>query len=645
MAGAKMNINPRPIDIPFGLRVAGVWLIWGAWCAVCGWTLSALHLLNGWGHLLASPGLFVTCWLWWRATRPQTPVRSWRHRRAWMFRPLPLFYAGTALLSLIGAVSYAPWSFDSTTYRLPRLLDWWAANHWYWIGTVDHRLDFSSCGFEWQMLPLLELTHSDRGLFLLNWLPYLMAPGLIFFVFRSLGVNARSARRWMWLLPMGYCYALQCGGLQNDGYCMNFTLAAVGFAVAGYRSGRTGLVLISLLAAGLITGAKLSNAPLLLPLGLFLLPALSRVNLWNWKTPVTILAATLASFLPLAFLCWKMTGDWTGDPDDQWNVRAHGALGALVPNALSFLDEATQPPVFARTFNLERLYAFLQHILSPIVPWLPQAHSGGGGTSFGMAYEGNAGLGFGVGTYVILLLIGCWFIKPPQQRAAGGGTLPMCWRLALLCAWPAYAVMLMKLGGPATPRIGAPFYPLLLISLLRLSRIGWFERRQFTAWLAIAAALMVVPSVVLTPARPLLPSPVISWLASKPSLSFLADRYRHWTYLRDPLAPLRAVIPAEAKKLGYAGGFKETPYGLWKPIGSREIVELGLPLGGKAGPPPDLHYAVVTEAGLQARYGADLETWCRATQAEVVFQFEVNRALTGHEPGQFSFWALVKFNR
>jgi hypothetical protein len=645
MTGTKMNLDLKPTDLRFSLRLAGVWLIWGAWCSVCGWMLSALHLLNGWGHLLASPGLFVTCWLWWRATRPHAPVRTWWHRRAWMFHPLPLIYAATVCLSLIGAVSYTPWSFDSASYRLPRLLDWWTANHWYWIGTVDHRLDFSSCGFEWQMLPLLELTRSDRALFLLNWLPCLLAPGLIFSVFCSLGVNPRTARRWMWLLPMGYCYALQCGGLQNDGYAVNFTLAAVGFAVAGCRSGRSGLVLMSVLAAGLLTGAKLSNAPLLLPLGLFLLPAFPHVNVRCWITAGTVLAAVLGSFLPLAFLCWKMTGDWTGDPNDQWNVHPHGALGWLIPNALAFLNDATQPPLFAGILSPARLYSVLRHVLSPVLPWLPQVPSGRGAMSFSMAYEGNSGLGFGVGAYMILVLLGAGFVKPPQPRAAPSGRLPMIWRLALLSAWPAYMVMLMKLGGGHASRIGAPFYPLLLVSLLRLRRVGWLERRRFTEWLAVAAALTVVPIIVLTPARPLLPSPVVSWLASKPSLSFLAERYCHWTDLRDPLWRLRALIPPEATKLGYAGGFKETPYGLWKPIGSRQVVELGLPVGSKAGPPSDLQYAVVTEAGLQARYGADLETWCRATRAQVIFQLQVNEALTGHDLPDLSFWTLVKFNR
>ncbi len=637
-------MNSPKNDLPLALRLAGVWLIWGAWCSTCGWGLSLLHLLNGWGHLLASPLLLGAVWFWLRSTRPATPARTWLHRRAWMFRPLPLIYAGIAVLSLIGALSYSPWSFDSTTYRLPRVLDWWAANQWYWIGTLDHRLDFSSCGFEWQMLPVLELTHSDRFLFLLSWVPFLLAPGLIFVVFRWLGVSGRSARRWMWLLPAGYCFALQCGGLQNDGYSMNFTLAAVGFAVAAYHTGRNGLFLMSLLAAGLITGAKLSNAPLLLPLGLFLLPALGRVKLWHWQTPLVVLLAGWCSFLPLALLCWKMTGDWTGDPNDQWNVRTHGSIGALAANVLFLANDAAQPPVFPGQHNLERAHDAIQHLLAPMLPWLQRAHGVGGNISFGdLAYEGGAGLGFGVSNYLVLIVIGGWFIRRPP--AVAGRPLPLCWRLALFCAWPAFAVVLMKIGLSHTPRYGAPFYPLLIISLLRLPRVGGFERRRVAAWAAGAAALMAVPVIVLTPVRPLLPPPFLSWLESKPSLSYIPKRYHLWANLRDPLVPLQAAIPKEVKKLGYVGGFRETPYALWKPIGSRAVVELGLPPGRQTPPPPDVPYAVITEDGVRERYGCDVATWCRDYHAEMVFQFKLNRALTGRDQASFEDWTLVKLNR
>ena len=136
-------------------------------------------------------------WYWLRLTRVDGMVilstkRPGSCRRKFLRRlrqPLPLIYFVIVVLSLVGGSIYQPWSFDAVTYRLPRLLIWWADRHWHWIGTLDHRLDFSSCGYEWQMLPIIELTHSDRALFLLNWIPYLLMPGLIFLAFRMLGAS------------------------------------------------------------------------------------------------------------------------------------------------------------------------------------------------------------------------------------------------------------------------------------------------------------------------------------------------------------------------------------------------------------------------------------------------------------------------
>lgn len=261
--------------MPLILRLAGLWVIWAAWCSVSGWTLSALQRLDGWGHTALLPVLGIAWWQWLKSTAPSAarPVNTFPAKlRRRLLRPLPLLYLVIAALSLLGGLLYLPWSSDAVNYRFPRLLSWWGAHQWHWIGTVDHRLDFSSCGFEWQMLPVIELTHSDRLLFLLNWIPFLLIPGLTFFAFRSLGTSGRSARRWMWLLPTGYCFALQAGSVQNDGYSVNYLLAAIGFAVVAFRTGRTGCFFMSLIAAALLTGAKLSNLPLFLPLGVLLRP-------------------------------------------------------------------------------------------------------------------------------------------------------------------------------------------------------------------------------------------------------------------------------------------------------------------------------------------------------------------------------------
>ena len=631
--------------IPLTLRLAGLWIIWAAWCQCFGWGLSAIHQLSGWGYLAAAPFLFGAGWWWLKITSatgaPLDFSRLTKLRRRFS-RPLPMIFLGVALFSLVGALIYTPWSFDATTYRLPRLLYWWAAQHWYWIGTLDHRLDFNTCGQEWQMLPVILFTRTDRLLFLLNWIPCLFLPGLIFVSFRSLGVSGRSARRWMWLLPAGYCYALQSGGLQNDGFAVGFVMAAIVFAWLAFRSRRLEFLGLAILGMALLTGNKLSNLPLLLPLGALLLPALRRVSWLKWKMPVIIFVAVACSFVPLALLSLKNTGDWTGDPTDQWNIKTHSPLGGIVANTVILANDATQLPVMPGSELVSGLARKLEEHAGTLFAWLKSSHRQFSGVHYGqMVYEGGAGLGFGVGSYLLLLLATCWWIRP--QSLPAGDLLPWAWRLAPWLTWIALAVFLAKLGSGHSARIGAPFYPLLLVSLLRLPRIAAIERKKFTAVVAGLAACSVVPIMLLTPARPVIPvEKVLGCLPQKPALETFLTKYRMWAGLRDDLAPMRNALPPDTAKLGYAGAFRDTSYGLWKPFGSRTVVELGLPLGGKSPPPADLKYAVVTGSGLRQRYDMDLKAWCEFAKAKVIFEMQRNISLEG-AVANYDSWYLVQF--
>jgi hypothetical protein len=69
----------------------------------------------------------------------------------------------------------------------------------------------------------------------------------------------------MWLLPTGYCYLLQAGSISNDMFGTVYALAAVDFALRARKSGRVSEVCLSVLSAALLTGARASNLPLLLP--------------------------------------------------------------------------------------------------------------------------------------------------------------------------------------------------------------------------------------------------------------------------------------------------------------------------------------------------------------------------------------------
>ncbi len=632
--------------IPLTIKLAGLWVIWAAWCQWSGWVLSAAHQLGGRGYLAVTPALFAAGWLWLKATAsagaPLHSSRLAKFRRRFS-RPLPLVYLGIAALSLVSALLYTPWSFDAMSYRLPRVLYWWAAHRWYWIGTLDHRLDYSSCGYEWQMLPVIIFTRTDRLIFLLNWIPFLLMPGLVFFAFRALGINNRSSWRWMWLLPSGFCYALQCNGLQNDGYSVNYTLAVIAFAVFAFRRRRAGFLWLSLLAAALLVGAKLSNLPMLLPLGLLLLPALRVVNWFNWKTAIIIFIAVGCSFAPLAFLCWKHTGDWTGDPTDQWHLHQRNATAALVANTIAMVKDLGQPPVFPVAKKIDARLAPLNQ--TAFIRWLHQSVPESGGIHFGdMAYEGGSGLGSGLGLYLLFLLAGCWSVKPVGRKSMRPSDFPREWRLAPWTAWLSLGVLMAKVATDHTPRYAAPYYPLLFISILLLPRIAALERRRIAAVISVLSVLAVVPVILLTPARPVIPVKLIARISRGPAFDTFVTKYHLWAGLRDDLAPLRNALPPGTTKLGYAGGFRDTSYGLWKPFGSRVVTELGLPPGHKTMPPADLDYAVITERGLRQRYDLDVDAWCDFAKARIVFEMKRNTSLEGaianYEP-----WYLVKFQR
>ncbi len=630
--------------IPLTIRLAGLWILWAAWCQCCGWGLSAIHQLSGWGYLAAAPILFGAGWWWFKITAAAEtkPVFSPAQKMGRRFRrPLPMIYLGIAALSLVAALLYTPWSFDATSYRLPRILYWWAEHHWYWIGTLDHRLDFSSCGFEWQMLPVIIFTRTDRLIFLLSWIPFLLTPGLVFFAFRALGVNGRSARRWMWLLPSGFCFALQCSGLQNDGYALDYSLVVIVFAVLAFRWRQMKFFAVALLAVALLTGAKLSNLPLLLPFGLLLLPALFRVPWLNVKFILVLLLTAACSFAPLAWFGWKNTGDWTGDPTDQWSIHPRNAVGALAANSVAMASELVQPPVFPIAKKINATLQPLNH--TKFMQWLQWAQPNSNGIHFGdMAYEGGCGLGCGIGIYLILLIFGCWFVKP-AKRSVNPVDFPWEWRWAPWAAWLSLAVLMSKLASTHTTRYASSYYPLLLISILLLPRIAAVERKKLAGLIAIFSMFAVVPVILLTPVRPVIPvEKILACLPRKPALETFLTKYRMWAGLRDDLAPMRNALPPDTAKLGYAGAFRDTSYGLWKPFGSRTVVELGLPLGGKSPPPADLKYAVVTGSGLRQRYDMDLKAWCEFAKAKVIFEMQRNISLEG-AVANYDSWYLVQF--
>ncbi len=111
---------------------------------------------------------------------------------------------------------------------------------------------------------------------------------------------------------------------------------------------------LSLLAIGLLTGAKASNLPLALPWLILLF--LSRESLL--KAPrapilVAVLAAAAVSFLPVGLLNRYYTGDFFGDPTNQGALKITGPVGGVVGNLLLIATSNLAPPIWPHSISLD----------------------------------------------------------------------------------------------------------------------------------------------------------------------------------------------------------------------------------------------------------------------------------------------------
>ncbi|HXB60153.1 MAG TPA: hypothetical protein VNU95_11335, partial [Candidatus Acidoferrales bacterium] len=201
------------------LNVARIWVLLSTLLVASGWILSALHELNlgGYGVVFALASAGVLIWLRRTGWRPSKgPARLFQTFKRRFRRPAPLIFLVLSVMSLVSGCLYAPYNSDTNAYRIPRVLHWLGQGQWHWIHTEEIRMNVVDCGYEWLMTPLMLFTHTDRFLFLLNWVSYLMLPGLFFCVLRYCGAAGRVAWWWSWLLASGWCYVMQAASVAND---------------------------------------------------------------------------------------------------------------------------------------------------------------------------------------------------------------------------------------------------------------------------------------------------------------------------------------------------------------------------------------------------------------------------------------------
>jgi len=588
-------------EIPNGSLVIAVLAC--AFLEAGGWILSAGQAFNRVGCLVLVVLLPVFCMLSLKALGIRLRFPPWRPRRGRLL--LPALYLALCVLILLGGLWHAPNNFDAMSYRIPRVMNWLAEGQWHWIATPESRMNSRFVGFEWLMAPFLVVFQSDRPMFLLNFGSYLLLPGTLFSLFRAMGLPGRPAWNFCWLLPSGYVFAIQAGSIGNDAIAALFFCAALIWGCASARRQGFGAFWLSACAIALASSLKASNVVLGLPWLVAIWPA------WKvpWRRPWTSLAmailAGLGSFVPMAAINVSRCGDWTGLANEIGAIPQANLGVAFLGNGILVAVQNFLPPLVPNPAALEGLVHGA--IPSALLGRLSQFFEGRFDLGIGeLVTEERAGLGFGVSWLLVFLLFGV-AIRGLRHRAGDSG-----WKRF---RWGVFGAVILTLGiilaksflSPVS-RYLAVFYPVLAAGVGCLPGVSAGMRTHLWKWLCGLAYATTFFVVIATPARPLLPLEPLFGLARKAELPpTLLERARNvydvYGIRAHCMDPVLALLPPGERTVGFLHGSDEPHAALWKPYGSRRVVDVAsmadLPRLRKGG----VRFFVASSSGLEERQG------------------------------------------
>lgn len=577
------------------MALTSSWILFSAILVMAGYGLSLIGMFNGTGYCAV---LFVafSAAAWPLASAWRAGTIKLRFRKARYTKAFPLLFLACFAFALVGGAIHPPTNYDAFCYRIPRILYWLDAGSYHWIGAFCKRMDFSSLGFEWLMVPGIAVFKTLRLAFLPNVFSYLLMPGLVYSSFRSLGVRGPVAAIWMWIVPCASCFAMEAGSIGNDFTATIYVLAAVTLSLKARQSGSGIHLGLAIISASLCTCAKVSNLPLMLPIGICVLAAITKhVRLWIAAACASVVALAV-SFLPLAITNLSHAGDWTGSPGSVQNLS--NPLMGIAGNALQLGMGSIQPSIFppALLWNRWVISRMDDAPIDAIVRDFPELNL----TTVEMATEEGAGLGLGVtGAIILAILASLRTFHIPRANGIG------IWVAAGF--WISLLTVMAKLGNPCLPRIIACYYPGILVLPLLLFDLRRIVHNRIWKTASFFLLLPVLPALAFNPARPILRPDQIATATGLNGNARLMERmktvYEVYAERSDEHWKVREQLPADAVNIGFAGTDGDSSYSFWLPLGTRSVRDL-TPVNGKKVPTVDgLDAIVASEWGTTDRFG------------------------------------------
>jgi hypothetical protein len=577
-----------------------LWILFSAWSSLSGWCLSACGYLDRAG-MAFSYALFLGVLILFRShLHGGGGLAGWRLFRS---RALaPRIWLVLAVLAFVGGMAHAPNNYDYLTYRFTRVLHWSWEHAWIWIPTINLRMNYSGTGFEWLMAPLFIVFKTDRLFFLINFIPYLLLPGVIFSVFSRLGISKRISWWWMWVLPGGYCYILQAASAGNDSFAALYFLASLHYLFQAKASSVARNLTLSCVAIALMTGAKASNLPLVLPWLTVLF--FHRKRLLEKCRPamiaVILMVAAAVSFLPMALLNIHFTGDYAGDPDNSGEMKVGNPVSGVLGNSIELAKDNLAPPLWPQAIDWEPMLP--SRLKANLLRDFPRLDLRSGE----LQIEEEAGLGLGIFLFASLFIVGgIWArVADPSLIVARNGQA-----MGIVCAGAiAWLAFMSKMGSEATSRLIAAYYPLLIAGILvMVSLEGRVVRRLVFRWVGCIAMLSAIPLVILSPARPLFPVQAVANLMAKWHIpAGIVARYNQvygvYAVRADAFKELTASIPPGERTIGFLQGGDDPEVSLWRPFGTRKVMEVTPEDSREELKARGIHFVVVSQDALADRY-------------------------------------------